>query len=347
MFEDLNAVLNYDASAPPAQGLTLIKCAAPTSEGALLVHHFVSLYLQAGCPVCLCAFEQDLAHYAAVSKKMGVNLTAEAAAGRFVFVDGFSNPYAGPADVEAGGDRRSRTGAEEAVCAARQAAGEEVIGPQVRFSIDTQAPLRTAVLRFLELLWSTCASLNSTTPSAGDHDGSADCGRKDIGGSRRSCCVVIDSLQTFFDASEGDGEGEGDAALLVQYLASLAADASLPCAVVVLAQSQPAPCPAAEPATTLAQYMAKLVLEVGPLQSGHSSAVHGQVVMYVLHTHTHTCMHACMQTNVLSRHSSAVHGQGVRASRGCPMHTSNVLSTGTMLQRCDKLYTHVCMHQSM
>ena len=103
MFEDLNAVLNYDASAPPAQGLTLIKCAAPTSEGALLVHHFVSLYLQAGCPVCLCAFEQDLAHYTAVSKKMGVNLTAEAAAGRFVFVDGFSNPYAGPGDVEAGG----------------------------------------------------------------------------------------------------------------------------------------------------------------------------------------------------------------------------------------------------
>ena len=103
---------------------------------------------------------------------------------------------------------------------------------------------------------------------------------------------MIDSLQTFFDASEGDGEGEGDAALLVQYLASLAADASLPCAVVVLAQSQSAPCPAAEPATTLAQYMAKLVLEVGPLQSGHSSAVHGQVVMYVLHTHTHACMHA-------------------------------------------------------
>mgnify|MGYP001475048214 CR=1 FL=1 len=107
---------------------------------------------------------------------------------------------------------------------------------------------------------------------------------------------MIDSLQTFFDASEGDGEGEGDAALLVQYLASLAADASLPCAVVVLAQSQPAPCPAAEPATTLAQYMAKLVLEVGPLQSGHSSAVHGQVVMYVLHTNTHACMHACRHT---------------------------------------------------
>ena len=52
-----------------------------------------------------------------------------------------------------------------------------------------------------------------------------------------------------------------------------------------------------------------------------------------------------MQTYVPSGHSSAVHGQGVRASRGCPMHTSNVLSTGTMLQRCDKRYTHVCMHE--
>ena len=46
MFEDLNAALNCDASNPPAQGLTLIKCAALTGEGSLLIHHFLSLYLQ-------------------------------------------------------------------------------------------------------------------------------------------------------------------------------------------------------------------------------------------------------------------------------------------------------------
>ena len=58
MFEDLNAALNYEPGAPPTQGLTLIKCAAPTGEGSLLLHHYVSLYLQAGHAVCLCAFEQ-------------------------------------------------------------------------------------------------------------------------------------------------------------------------------------------------------------------------------------------------------------------------------------------------
>jgi hypothetical protein len=127
MFEDLNAALNYEPGAPPTQGLTLIKCAAPTGEGSLLLHHYVSLYLQAGHAVCLCAFEQvpeprerkavrqraggavcashlththihththththtrdlprtqDLAHYTAVAKRMGVNLAAEAKAVR-------------------------------------------------------------------------------------------------------------------------------------------------------------------------------------------------------------------------------------------------------------------------
>ena len=38
--------------------MTLIKCAAPTGEGSLLLHHYVSLYLQAGHAVCLCGFEQ-------------------------------------------------------------------------------------------------------------------------------------------------------------------------------------------------------------------------------------------------------------------------------------------------
>jgi len=127
MFEDLNAALNCDASNPPAQGLTLIKCAAPTGEGSLLMHHFLSLYLQvpllcdggkhnqhavekeigllavvmcsdhvystmcrgkicarlhmqAGHAVCLCGFEQDLAHYATVTKRMGLSLAAEAKA---------------------------------------------------------------------------------------------------------------------------------------------------------------------------------------------------------------------------------------------------------------------------
>jgi hypothetical protein len=121
MFEDLNAALNYEPGAPPTQGLTLIKCAAPTGEGSLLLHHYVSLYLQAGHAVCLCAFEQvpepreriavrqraggavcarhlshthacahtrdlphtqDLAHYTAVAKRIGVNLAAEAKAVR-------------------------------------------------------------------------------------------------------------------------------------------------------------------------------------------------------------------------------------------------------------------------
>jgi len=114
MFEDLNAALNYEPGAPPTRGLTLIKCAAPTGEGSLLLHHYVSLYLQAGHAVCLCGFEQvpeprariavrqsaggavcarhththtrdlpraqDLAHYTAVAKRMGVNLATEAKA---------------------------------------------------------------------------------------------------------------------------------------------------------------------------------------------------------------------------------------------------------------------------
>ena len=114
MFEDLNAALNYEPGAPPTRGLTLIKCAAPTGEGSLLLHHYVSLYLQAGHAVCLCGFEQvpeprariavrqsaggavcarhththtrdlpraqDLAHYTAVAKRMGVNLASEAKA---------------------------------------------------------------------------------------------------------------------------------------------------------------------------------------------------------------------------------------------------------------------------
>lgn len=58
MFEDLNAALECDPAAPPARGLTLIKCAAPTGEGSLLLHHYISLYLQARRPVCLCGFEQ-------------------------------------------------------------------------------------------------------------------------------------------------------------------------------------------------------------------------------------------------------------------------------------------------
>lgn len=68
MFADLASALECDA-AQAAGGLTLIKCAAPTGEGALLLHHYISLHLQARRPVCLCGFEQVGASVAAEGRQ--------------------------------------------------------------------------------------------------------------------------------------------------------------------------------------------------------------------------------------------------------------------------------------
>lgn len=51
------------------------------------------MHLRAERRVCLVGFEQALQHYSAVARRFGVHLPAEAQAGRFTFVDGFSNPF--------------------------------------------------------------------------------------------------------------------------------------------------------------------------------------------------------------------------------------------------------------
>ena len=83
------------------------------------------------------------------------------------------------------------------------------------------------------MLWSACTSLRerrvAASPGANDQ---VQGGAGGLGG----CCVVIDSLQTFLDATVGDEEAGADVGVLVRYLVALSADPHLPCAVVVLAQ---------------------------------------------------------------------------------------------------------------
>ena len=65
---------------PPSRPYS-IHPAAPTNDGALLIHHFVTTHLKAGGSVCLVGFEQDVEHYASVARRLGCNLLAHARAG--------------------------------------------------------------------------------------------------------------------------------------------------------------------------------------------------------------------------------------------------------------------------
>jgi KaiC/GvpD/RAD55 family RecA-like ATPase len=91
MYADLAAVL--EQFTPPQAEFLFIKDSAATCEGTLLLHHFISSYLQCGGAVCLVAFEETFEHYSHVVRRLGSNLDEEEAAGKFKFIDGFRKPY--------------------------------------------------------------------------------------------------------------------------------------------------------------------------------------------------------------------------------------------------------------
>ncbi|XP_029444054.1 elongator complex protein 6 isoform X2 [Rhinatrema bivittatum] len=89
MFVELNHLLNSSPDKLRQGELTLI-CDVKT-DGSFLVHHFLSLYLRAGCKVCFVALVQSFSHYNIIAKKLGVNLTAAKEQGQLIFLEGLKS----------------------------------------------------------------------------------------------------------------------------------------------------------------------------------------------------------------------------------------------------------------
>jgi len=236
MFEDLNAFLDFPHNEAPENSFILIKDAAPSGEGALLLHHFISYYSRAGCGVCLVGFEQGLDHYASVCRRMGTNLSSQLKSGDFVFVDAFTRPYTSCASEEHDEDQ-----------AASKSQG-------LTFSVDLR-DLSLSVRRLLEIL----------IPILDEF------ARRD-----KPSCLLFDSLHAFLDVSRHEQATVLD---LLHYLNVLSSEHSRSLSVVVLAQAPPAPLPSPDISIRRGEGLADLVLEVSPLLSGHSTAVHGQLLV--------------------------------------------------------------------
>ena len=181
MYPDLNSFV--EQSSPPVPEFVLIKDYAPTCEGSLLIHHFISLYLQANCQVCFLACEEGFQHYSNVARKLSVQLQEHIDSGKLVFIDGFSRPYALSESTDL---KLIKSGM---ALASQQGVSEDAMGSSVqasdsqdRFSIGHDEDFSAAVLRFYEKILAAIHSFEERFKDS-------------------QSCIIIDSMATFLNSS--------------------------------------------------------------------------------------------------------------------------------------------------
>lgn len=86
MFTELNSILNTKPDSV-TQG-EFILLSDRQSDASFLIHHFLSLYLRAGCRVWFVALVQSFNHYSAISQRLGVSLSQAKDKGQLVFLEG-------------------------------------------------------------------------------------------------------------------------------------------------------------------------------------------------------------------------------------------------------------------
>ncbi|XP_077577002.1 elongator complex protein 6 [Stigmatopora nigra] len=86
MFPELNSILN-DSPENFSTG-EFVLLSDRQSDASFLLHHFLGLYLRAGCQVCFVGLAQSLSHYSAVSQRLGVSLSQAKERGQLVFLEG-------------------------------------------------------------------------------------------------------------------------------------------------------------------------------------------------------------------------------------------------------------------
>ncbi len=111
----------------PLMGHTLLLEDDAGCDASWLLHHALVQHLEQGDgAVVLVAAAHALSHYAAVARKLGVNLADAASAGRFAFVDALRDADAAPASLLAVVDQH--------------AAGQRTAGRQPLLLLDDTLP---------------------------------------------------------------------------------------------------------------------------------------------------------------------------------------------------------------
>ena len=184
MFEDLNGFL--EQSFPPSSEFVLIKDCNATCEGTLLIHHFLSLYLQTNSHVCFVGFEEGFEHYSHVARKLGVQLQEHIASGNLKYINGFSQPYS---------FREEPVHANEAVeFHGRPANSEKAAVSETSdfFSLNNDEEFGASVISLLERIWTCVHAFQEQSES--------------------QTCVIIDSLATFLNCARYNAADGGRAA---------------------------------------------------------------------------------------------------------------------------------------
>lgn len=104
MFTELNSILNTKPDSV-TQG-EFILLSDRRSDASFLIHHFLSLYLKAGCRVWFVALVQSFNHYSGISQRLGVSLSQAKEKGQLVFLEGLKESLSVliPQETEAGSE---------------------------------------------------------------------------------------------------------------------------------------------------------------------------------------------------------------------------------------------------
>ncbi|RKP22459.1 hypothetical protein SYNPS1DRAFT_31944 [Syncephalis pseudoplumigaleata] len=115
VYATLSTLLHGDSEVPPAGECHLITDSLE-ADGNFLLHHYVSAFLRAATgstsssqpSVILISTSQIFSHYAAIGKKLGMNLVAAKAKGQLYFMDLLTRFTAMPAHADAATEEMSR-----------------------------------------------------------------------------------------------------------------------------------------------------------------------------------------------------------------------------------------------
>ncbi|KPP65227.1 elongator complex protein 6-like [Scleropages formosus] len=86
MFPELNSILSISPENIP-QGQFVV-LSDRSGDASFLIHHFLSLYLRAGCKVCFLGLVQSFSHYSAIAQRLGISLPQARERGQLVFLEG-------------------------------------------------------------------------------------------------------------------------------------------------------------------------------------------------------------------------------------------------------------------
>ncbi|XP_049903854.1 elongator complex protein 6 [Epinephelus moara] len=104
MFTELNSILNTKPDSVTEGEFILLS--DRRSDASFLIHHFLSLYLRAGCRVWFVALVQSFNHYSGISQRLGVSLSQAKEKGQLVFLEGLKESLSVliPQETEAGSE---------------------------------------------------------------------------------------------------------------------------------------------------------------------------------------------------------------------------------------------------